>query len=356
VSGNADAAFGSRGYEQSYFRSSRPGCDTLPEASRLEANINNQEWRPGEDDMRDLTSRFAHGIGKYVAACLLAIGAATPAFAGSVTQPGETVGIAAGVPLKPGVYFIDTADWGIRSTTPNNTTLGVNIPILAWATPWTLYGGRVQFLAAVPELEAGVRNVTYTNSMYNPGVFGQVAWELGNGFAFSYLIGGYFDVDGSLAWSSTSLNQRAALSYTANGWDLTANVIYGNQFSQFTSRPQVSPCGPGLAFGCNPDFLNVDGTATHTFGKWEFGLVGFGSTDLTRPISTYLKQSQIALGGLVGYNFGPLELQAYVTRDVYQQNYGGYDTRAWFRLVIPLWQQAEMAPAPSPMATKGLPR
>jgi hypothetical protein len=85
-------------------------------------------------------------------------------------------------------------------------------------------------------------------------------------------------------------------------------------------------------------------------------LVGFGSTDLTRPISTYLKQSQIALDGLVGYDFGPLELQAYVTRDVYEQNYGGYDTRAWFRLVIPLWQQAETAPAPSPMVTKGLPR
>ena len=30
-----------------------------------------------------------------------------------------------------------------------------------------------------------------------------------------------------VAFSSTSLNQRFALSYTGNDWNLTANVIYG---------------------------------------------------------------------------------------------------------------------------------
>jgi hypothetical protein len=28
--------------------------------------------------------------------------------------------------------------------------------------------------------------------------------------------------------------------------------------------------------GCNPDFLNVDLTASRKFGDWEFGLVAFG--------------------------------------------------------------------------------
>jgi hypothetical protein len=36
--------------------------------------------------------------------------------------------------------------------------------------------------------------------------------------------------------------------------------------------------------GCNPDFLNVDLTASRKFGDWEFGLVAFGSTDLNRPL------------------------------------------------------------------------
>ena len=33
-----------------------------------------------------------------------------------------------------------------------------------------------------------------------------------------------------MAWSDTSLNQRFALSYTGNDWNLTANVIWGIHF------------------------------------------------------------------------------------------------------------------------------
>ena len=77
-------------------------------------------------------------------------------------------------------------------------------------------------------------------------------------------------------------------------------------------------------------------TATKTFGKWEIGPVGYYSTDLNAPIAGYLKQSQFALGGLIGYNFGPVILQAYLTTDVYEQNYGGHDTRLWGRVIVPL--------------------
>jgi hypothetical protein len=42
------------------------------------------------------------------------------------------------------------------------------------------------------------------------------------------------------------------------------------------------------------------------------------------------------MGGLVGYWFGPVILQMYVTTEVYENNYGGKDTRLWSRLVIPL--------------------
>jgi hypothetical protein len=73
-------------------------------------------------------------------------------------------------------------------------------------------------------------------------MFGQLAWDLGNGFGFSYALGSHFDVDQPVAFSSTSLNQRFALSYTAHSWELTPNVIYGTQ---------------------------LDLTATKKFGKWE---------------------------------------------------------------------------------------
>src|SRR5262245_2613226 len=81
-----------------------------------------------------------------VAAGLLSSCAAAPTFAGSVTQPGETVGVAAGVPLPPGFYYVNTTDWGCRDPQPATTCGGVTIPVVAWSTPWTLLGARLQFL------------------------------------------------------------------------------------------------------------------------------------------------------------------------------------------------------------------
>src|SRR5215472_917972 len=41
-----------------------------------------------------------------------------PALAGSVTQPGETVGLNAGAPLPQGWYAINTVDWGCKEHNP----------------------------------------------------------------------------------------------------------------------------------------------------------------------------------------------------------------------------------------------
>ena len=154
-----------------------------------------------------------------------------------------------------------------------------------------------------------------------------------------------------MAWSSNSLNQRFGFSYTGGGWNLTANVIYGTQLDSVTNRPQISPCPAPFSFkGCNPDFINLDLTATKTFGSWEFGAVAYGTADLTSPIAAYQKQSEFAVGGLFGYDFGPTKLQVYVTTDVYERNFGGRDTRGFFRLIVPVWKPA---PVPNPLITKG---
>ena len=131
-----------------------------------------------------------------------------------MTQPGETVGLASGAPLPQGLYFVNTGDWGRRSDV--DVSSGLDIPVLAWSTPWTILGGRVQFLIAGPVVEVGVHNTTYLRGVYNPLVSGQLAWDLGNNWGFSYLLGAYIDVNSEVAWSSTSLNQRFALSYTGN--------------------------------------------------------------------------------------------------------------------------------------------
>jgi hypothetical protein len=270
------------------------------------------------------------------------------AFGGSVTQPGETVGTAAGMPLSPGLYFANTADWGCRNTNPASC-LGITIPVVTWSTPWTLFGARLQLFSVTPLIETGNANTSYSASVFNPAMFGQLAWDLGGGFGVSYAFGAYFDVGQPVAFSSNSLNQRFALSYTGNDWNLTANVIYGIQLDQLTGRPQISPCPAPFGFnGCNPDFINIDLTAIKKFGKWQLGAVAYGSSDLTHPIASYQQQTQFAVGGIFGYDFGPLTLQAYVTADVVEQNYGGRDTRGWFRMIVPLW-----TPPILPQITKG---
>src|SRR5215472_16355627 len=55
---------------------------------------------------------------KLAAAGVLSLCTAVPALAGSVTQPGETVGLNAGTPLAPGWYAINTVDWGCKEHHP----------------------------------------------------------------------------------------------------------------------------------------------------------------------------------------------------------------------------------------------
>jgi hypothetical protein len=265
-----------------------------------------------------------------VACCLPLSGA----LAGSVTQPGSTVGTAPGAPLAPGVYFSNTADWGARDP---NTRLFVDHPVYTWSTPWMVLGARFQVMGETA-FNGNEIGGTHAGGFYNPLLTGQLAWDLGNGLGFSYTFGAYFDVNQQLAWSSNSINQRFALSYTGSGWNLTANLIYGIQLSPFNDRAQNSACpSPFNLDGCNPDFLNLDLTATKKFGVWELGPVAFGSMDVSTPIAAYHKQSQFAAGGLVGYDFGSVKLQVYATRDVYVHNYSGLDARVWARVTVPLW-------------------
>jgi hypothetical protein len=151
----------------------------------------------------------------------------------------------AGRPLPEGFYFSNTADWGVRDP---SIRLLVDHPVYIWSTPWMILGARFHVLAETA-LDANERGGRHAGGFYNPLLTGQLAWDLGNGFGFSYTFGAYFDVHQELAWSSTSITQRFALSYTGGGWNLTANVIYGIHLDAITDRPQISPCP--APFGLN---------------------------------------------------------------------------------------------------------
>lgn len=245
--------------------------------------------------------------------------------AGPVTEAGELVGLAMGAPLPEGVYFVDTASM-VSLGNNYNTTLFVNIPVLAWSTPWRLAGGRVEGYIAVPELYEGVKGSASTAGLYNPALLVGIAWDLGNGFGFSNFVGGYAPMNSPITRGQNEwvFNERAALSYTANGYDLTAHITYGvTGSSQGADQGEVQ----------SPDYINYDLTATKTFGKWEVGPVAFGTNDLSQGSSQHLFE----LGGLVGYGFGPVTLQTYATHSLSaSDNYGSGDTRVFARIVVPL--------------------
>lgn len=261
-------------------------------------------------------------------ACSLAA-SLSPSLAGSVLQPGATVGIPAGAPLAEGVYFVNTSDYGQRTNT--QAGLGVNMTSVLWATPFTFYDTRLQFFFLQPT--AYTTNTNNDRFYGNSTLFsGQLAHTFGNGFGVSYLSGIRTAQPSPLAFRKNSFEQRGAITYNGNGFNLTANVANGAFWGESANMMY-------------PNWLNLDLTATKKFDTFEIGAVAFGSTDITSPTPAYKRQGQIAVGGLVGHNFGKFTLQAYVTRDVAKRAYTGYDTRGWARLIVPLYV-APVAPEP----------
>jgi hypothetical protein len=124
------------------------------------------------------------------------------------------------------------------------------------------------------------------------------------------------------AWAA---REGLNLAYTGDGWKAAANLNYQFQrHSYLTNSPSA-----------NDNFV-YDLTLTKRIGKWEIGPVGFGSTEVNQRASP-IQTSQFAVGALLGYDFGPVTTQFYVTHDVTQRNLGGYETRVWSRIIIPLW-------------------
>src|SRR6476620_1253378 len=110
---------------------------------------------------RSVTSRAESSGGRITmskctnlaAAGALSLCTAVQALAGSVTQPGETVGLTVGAPLPQGWNAINTLDWGSSSSNPQHNCTGLTSPVIAWSTPWTFVGGRFRLLAAWPAVE-----------------------------------------------------------------------------------------------------------------------------------------------------------------------------------------------------------
>jgi opacity protein-like surface antigen len=276
-----------------------------------------------------------------------ALALTSSAFAAVVNPPGERAGIDFASPLPEGVYFVDMAGVGNnRGSYSNASNFDYNVPVIAWSTPWTILGGRIQLIAAAPALSVAAPvsyphqpNGVYARGIYNPFVAGQIAFNLGNGFSASYLAGAYIAVDSPNsggAWNQTTFHQMLALAYHGGGWNATANLMYGIVGDNNTSGLQ------------NSNYFNYDLGLTHTFGKWEVGVIAYGSVN--GQINGYYHNavyqpytagnSMFAVGGLIGYNFGPVIMQFSLSTDV-ASNYPSKATFAGLHVIIPIWNPEE---------------
>lgn len=260
-------------------------------------------------------------IVKWVLAILLVFENA--AFAITMTEPGETIGLALGVPFPVGYYFFDTASY-ISIPQPKAPPINVmaNIPVFAMVTDKQFLKGRFELFGAVSQNGIkGNNRKSWHGGFYNPSGFAGLAWDLGQGFGFSDFIGTYVPLKTQgLAANVWGFNNRCAITYFKNGYNLTAHTILGFPTHDLATHKPV-----------RPNYMNVDLTATSRIKeKYELGLVGFG----TWEYNASFPQQEQALGALIGYHTSTYTLQFWLTHGLHQRNYGGESFVGFVRLII----------------------
>jgi hypothetical protein len=331
-----------------------------------------------------MTRRTRNIILGGASAALIMAGAVSQAFAiepGDFTNylRGATQGLPLGAAPPPGVYF---------SISPNATGLGgqagrgdATIPgaaaapafgtgfVALFVPGWTFLGGTYE-AAVVQGLYFGTNEpnlnppfAVSTNAMISPEIantdFTPIAlsWALGHGW---FVAGSVHVVgpDGS-QWASTAADTNLnpdywtvapafAVSYLDANWVLSANFRYDIAFASPGVTSALPTFAPAAANGyVNGNELFGDLTALYKLGKWSFGPVGYFEVQTTQDtpgngiacnpgICGY--QSQVDVGALVGYDFGPVALQVWADYAVECQNcVGANGWDVWMRTSFRIW-------------------
>jgi hypothetical protein len=222
------------------------------------------------------------------------------------------------------------------------------------------------------------------NTLITPAL---LSWKLGNGWfanaGFTFMAPDGSKYNGTNNPDYWSYEPRAALAYLSPTWHLTANFKYdiNTASSGHTGTYQLAANLPfPLGFGGTPLAATVAGigngstsgqqafldlAATYRTGKWEFGPVaalkwqttadtpggGFTCAQLAAALPASLgcgRATNYAVGGLIGYNFGPVDFQVWLLDSVYAQD--DYKGLAVFsRISFKLWGDE-----PKPMLTKAI--
>jgi hypothetical protein len=324
---------------------------------------------------------------------------------------GASIGIPGGAAAPPGVYTGFESAFGLYGgmtgnqggTLPGSQTahgigLGAFIGIVpvVWSTGWNFLGASYSVAVIQPFVTAfageggglpvpGLINANTTCSslagsfcawqqMFINTVFQplNLSWNLGGGWftsvAFSFQAPDGTKVSGTANPDFWTFTPGAAISYLSASWTLSANLAY-NIYTASQGFTGTIACQPA----CTPaTFANgyVDGnqfvgdlTALYKLGKWSFGPVGYfvwqttadraGGTGCAGMVAAgspfaCANQNFVGVGGLVGYDFGPVDVQVWATDTVASINTAEAGWTIWSRVGFRLWAPE----APKPLVAK----
>jgi hypothetical protein len=309
---------------------------------------------------------------------------------------GATIGLPLGALPPPGLYAgLSTAYLGMLSGSGTNgastgnecapaiksgscrmlPTIAQAVPLL-WVPGWTIFGAN--YSASVVEAfyvfvacggGTGTGNAgggcggsspiasggfVYTNTFFQPI---NLSWNLGGGWfvatAFSFTAPDGTRLSGTPNPDYWTFEPSIAISYLSNNW-----VASWNNFYDINTKSQGICCASNSTI-TSGNAIYGDLTALYKFGKWSIGPVGYYEIQTTADTGTCTGSPgvkrcgsfQIAgAGALVGYDFGPIDLQVWMT-----DSFLGHDTgqgagglNVWSRIGFKIWGPD----APRPLVSK----
>jgi hypothetical protein len=318
------------------------------------------------------------------AAALVMSGAVTKSFAieaGDVTnyERGASQGLPLGALPPPGLYFSFAWNATGLGSSPgvgqqvtgfaSNPIIG-GAPVFLWVPGWNFLGATYGASVVQPIFvgwdltpvnpgftAVGVSGPSFGNTSITPI---DLSWNLGQGW-FASLALTFVPPDGS-RWTSTAVNLNlnpdywtispgAAISYISANWLLSANFLY-----QISGASAGTCCVGGAGFlpagaaagYTSGDELFGDLTALYKFGKWQIGPVGYFEVQTTNdrpgggvPCTFGVggicgHQSQVAVGGLIGYDFGPVAIQLWAD-DTVECHDAVCGIDVWSRISFKIW-------------------
>jgi hypothetical protein len=256
-------------------------------------------------------------------------------------KPGITLGGGSAGTPPPGLYMFDQFfTYQAKIVGPGAPNVGgaatpVHVAVeasgLLWVPGWTFLGGTYDAVLVQPFVMADVGNPVNINpaGVHNTYIVpAELSWKLGDSGFFVKTGLGIYVPDGTVGGINGlgnvgnpwwTFQPELIVSYLKDGWNVTANL-----FLEINTKSTVTGYRSG-------DIFHAEFTATKTTGNWTVGPVAYYAGQVSDDTSSTFYGGAInankydiwAAGGLVGYNFGPVQLNVWALSELSSHASGG---------------------------------